>query len=399
MSILYSYRTTPLSVTEKNAMYLCKKYGITRVTDTTKLDIIGMPVYAAIRPNAEKGSLCVSSGKSTCRQSAKIGAMVEALELRMAEIDLDRDTIHATSIKKFEEKLTFPIEEFCLHRQWLLAEDWKDDKTIRYVEGDCLISNKKVPIPLELVFFPIEKSLNDELFISSSNGLSGGNTKEEAIVHSLFEVIERHVLSISNVTFNQTLVTEYYVHEFENIKKKLDSIGIDIKITYCQNEFGLPMFVTYLIDSQIIYGVSICRGQGLHWNKDIAFMRAVTEAIQSRLTNIHGGRDDIVNRYHHFNNLKEEEDSYNYMIKSLEGLDKVKWGSIKSVPFDESFEEQTIALSEILVQNGYDKIFIYDLSNKHDALKFVKLVVPKLEYYSPEYPRIGIKLLEVINNE
>ena len=80
-------------------------------------------------------------------------------------------------------------------------------------------------------------------------------------------------------------------------------------------------------------------------------------------------------------------------------MDKVKWGSIKSVPFDESFEEQTIALSEILVQNGYDKIFIYDLSNKHDALKFVKLVVPKLEYYSPEYPRIGIKLLEVINNE
>lgn len=71
--------------TLKLAKVLAPARGITRVTDTTPLDRIGIPVYASVRPGAAKGSLCVSAGKGMLPEEAQIGAYMEAIELSFAE--------------------------------------------------------------------------------------------------------------------------------------------------------------------------------------------------------------------------------------------------------------------------------------------------------------------------
>jgi ribosomal protein S12 methylthiotransferase accessory factor len=64
---------------------IAPQLGITRVTDTTWLDRIGIPVFASIRPDALKGSLCVNAGKGLRSVEAKIGAYMEAIEFSLAQ--------------------------------------------------------------------------------------------------------------------------------------------------------------------------------------------------------------------------------------------------------------------------------------------------------------------------
>src|SRR5271169_3168676 len=59
--------------------------GITRVTDITRLDRVGVPVYASIRPTAAPGSLCVNAGKGLLPIEAEVGAYMEAIEFALAE--------------------------------------------------------------------------------------------------------------------------------------------------------------------------------------------------------------------------------------------------------------------------------------------------------------------------
>jgi ribosomal protein S12 methylthiotransferase accessory factor len=59
--------------------------GITRVTDITRLDRAGIPVYASIRPGAAAGSLCVNAGKGLRPIEAEVGAYMEAIEFALAE--------------------------------------------------------------------------------------------------------------------------------------------------------------------------------------------------------------------------------------------------------------------------------------------------------------------------
>src|SRR5262249_22585260 len=80
-----SLRTTPLAVTLARARARARALGITRVTDVTRLDRVGVPVYASIRPTAAPGSLCVNAGKGLHAQEAEVGAYMEAIEFALAE--------------------------------------------------------------------------------------------------------------------------------------------------------------------------------------------------------------------------------------------------------------------------------------------------------------------------
>ena len=58
-------------------------FGITRVADVTGLDRVGIPVAIAIRPSAR--SVAVSQGKGIDLASAKVSALMEAIEVWHAE--------------------------------------------------------------------------------------------------------------------------------------------------------------------------------------------------------------------------------------------------------------------------------------------------------------------------
>src|SRR5579872_5458480 len=80
-----SLRARPPAATLELARKRARELGITRVTDITRLDRVGIPVYASIRPAATEGSLCVNAGKGLHPIEAEVGAYMEAIEFALAE--------------------------------------------------------------------------------------------------------------------------------------------------------------------------------------------------------------------------------------------------------------------------------------------------------------------------
>ncbi len=62
---------------------LLRRFGITRVGDVTGLDIVGIPVWFAVRPNSR--GLSVSQGKGLVPAQARLSAVMEAIEGAVAE--------------------------------------------------------------------------------------------------------------------------------------------------------------------------------------------------------------------------------------------------------------------------------------------------------------------------
>ena len=57
--------------------------GISRVTDITRMDRLGLPVFASVRPRSR--TLHVHAGKGVNAVEARVGALMEAVEYAAAE--------------------------------------------------------------------------------------------------------------------------------------------------------------------------------------------------------------------------------------------------------------------------------------------------------------------------
>src|SRR5882724_9222484 len=82
-SLADSARTRSPQATLDSILPRKHRFGITRVADVTRLDRIGIPVAIAIRPTAR--SVAVSQGKGLDLASAKVSALMEAIEVWHAE--------------------------------------------------------------------------------------------------------------------------------------------------------------------------------------------------------------------------------------------------------------------------------------------------------------------------
>src|SRR5215813_6212370 len=75
-----NHRVVPPRETCRRARGVMKTIGVTRLSDVTGLDCIGIPVWAAVRPMASHSCISVQNGKGPTRMHAKAGAMMEAIE-------------------------------------------------------------------------------------------------------------------------------------------------------------------------------------------------------------------------------------------------------------------------------------------------------------------------------
>ena len=77
------------------------------------------------------------------------------------------------------------------------------DLSLEWSKSIDLISNREYYIPTNAIYHPyISKDDSQSLFKSNTNGLASGNILEEAILHGIFEVIERDAWSIFELTHN-----------------------------------------------------------------------------------------------------------------------------------------------------------------------------------------------------
>ncbi len=112
-------------------------------------------------------------------------------------------------------------------------------------------------------------------------------------------------------------------------------------------------------------------GIGAHPDPVVALSRALTEAAQSRLTIISGSRDDISPTSYYLE-LKNRFISEAFNIQSGERM-----FPSNSKPLAKRFLDQDLkGIINALVEKGYDKVLLADLSKPGLGVSVVKVIIP-----------------------
>lgn len=263
--------------------------GISRVADVTRLDRIGIPVFQAVRPASR--NLSVSQGKGATPMAARVSAVMESIELHHAE---DLSALPAASVSIREMRFANPIPVDSL--RWAGGALYAEAAPIEWVAARSLLDERRGWLPRQMMEldFRRPRPFAPRLFDLTSNGLASGNNREEALLHGLCELIERHAL--------------YRVHAGQTAKRAIAPASIEVP--YCVEmieaiaaaggrlaifdigwEADVPTFVVDCVFEDL---PRVWRGSGTHPSADVALSRAISEAVQSRLTYISGAREDVI---------------------------------------------------------------------------------------------------------
>ncbi|WP_437571621.1 YcaO-like family protein [Sorangium sp. So ce542] len=290
-----THRQVPPEETLRRVRRLMPVMGITRVANVTGLDNIGIPVVMVCRPNSR--SLSVSQGKGLDLPTAQASGLMESVEAYHAErIDLP------LKLASYEElRYTHrAVEIDDLPR--IAGAQLHADLPILWVEGVDLLQREPVWVPFEVVHTNYTVAMHRTLvgFVASSNGLASGNGALEAISHGLCEAVERDATTLwrqrSPESRAATRIALDSVPE-GSCRAALDMYEraeVAVGVWEITSDIGVPVFLCKICDRRDnpLRRLGVTEGMGCHPVREIALLRALTEAAQSRLTQIAGSRDD-----------------------------------------------------------------------------------------------------------
>ncbi|MFI5496408.1 YcaO-like family protein [Actinoplanes sp. NPDC051859] len=257
--------------------------GITRVADITRLDVIGIPTYQAIRPLSR--TLAVSQGKGVTPELAMLSAMLESIETWHVEQPLPA----TVTAPPRELDLPYDLTALPLTAPHLLHDrlplDWLPARSLAD-GGETLVPRDSVRLSLER-----PTDWRAPAFLASSNGLASGNTVVEASLHGLYEVIERD--AIAAATRGRGIRVDPHTLRsaiVDDLCTTIARAGVVLETRLLSSPTGLPCFLAWVACDdypEAMYGF------GCHLDAATALSRAITEATQTRLAYIAGARDDL----------------------------------------------------------------------------------------------------------
>jgi YcaO-like protein with predicted kinase domain len=354
---------------------MLRAMGITRIANVTGLDTIGIPVVMVCRPNSR--SVAVSQGKGLDLAAAKASGVMEAIELHHAE------TIALPLRLGTRRDLATTLDLVDVGRLPKSRNGrYRDDTPILWIEGIDLVGDRMLWLPYECVHadYTLPQPTGSGCFQANTNGLASGNQALEAISHGICEVIERDATTLW-----------YLRSREERSRRRLDLASVSDPA--CRGI--LDLYETANIDvaawdMTTDVGVAAIRclamgrensaahpefGAGCHPVREIALLRALTEAAQVRTTYIAGSRDDLV--------------AGDYAIEAVARrvaecrayLSDAATRPLSDVPSfaADTFDEDIEWLLQRLIAVGIEQVAAVELTKAEFGIPVVRIVIPGLE--------------------
>ena len=365
---------TPAQTLAKIEPLLWEQFGITRVANITGLDNIGIPTYVAIRPGARL--LTSAQGKGITHELAKVSAMMESIEGWHCE----NMAVPALFGAYHQLKNDYPL--ITLHPNINHGPfEWVDIESlaIPWGKGIELISGQEIYFPyttfhVNTTFF----QPGYRYFPPTTNGLASGNTIEEATCHGIFEVLEREF------TVENLLVSHYNQVDLSSITSPhllalITSIyrqNLRLEVWDIRTKMAIPAYLVILHNPDEIRNVGMMMGTGAHFSSVVALSRALTEAIQARLTIISGSRDDQTPRV--YKKIKRIRGDYDEMFAKT-SREKLPFFETK-LPRHYSFAECLQDLLTLLTEQGFNQVIVYNHTREALDIPVVHVMIPGLRY-------------------
>jgi len=373
-----THRALHPETTLARAQMLMPSMGITRVADVTGLDCLGIPVAMAYRPNAR--SRAVSPGKGLDLVAAKASALMETIELWHAE------RIHLPLCFASHNELRFEhavIDLAGLPRRE--GGELHDNLRLLWIEADELLGGTRLLVPFEMVHvnFSFPLATNSGALLASSNGLASGNTLLEALSHAVCEVVERDAMTLWRaLTESQRSSRKLDLSSIDDescrwVLERIQSAGSSVAVWDVTSDVGIPAFRCGLVETApaLLRPHQPGQGSGCHPSKEVALLRALTEAAQTRLTLITGSRDDIHLRQYA---LSKDPEAHEKLLAEIRGEGERSFASVPSFA-GANFNDDVAWELEQLRQVGITQVAALDLSKPQLGIPVVRVVVPGLE--------------------
>ncbi|HKX21513.1 MAG TPA: YcaO-like family protein [Nitrososphaeraceae archaeon] len=421
-----SSRIKPVEETIKTILPVSSSIGITRLADITNMDILGIPNFSAVLPGTED-YIWVYNGKGATRMDAKASALMESIERYSSLPSGNRKKMIQGSYNELS-KVSKTLHPSNVVEPTILEYD--DEMIMDFLSGYDLANNEWILIPAPLALFrysPKPPAINPFAY-HHTNGLASGNVLEEAICHSLCELIERDATSLAELNasalpYNFLRTMTKYLSEnglqidpvdgtefvdddskypdvdisnidfkpISNLVKKFNDAKIPLIIKDITSPIGVPTFNASSIEwISEDYGY-LAEGHGTHPDARIALLRAITEVSQTRAANIQGARDDL-RKISYGNSNSNEKKTWQFM----KSRNTIKFLDIESFINDDILDDINFILSR-LVSNGLNQIIVVDLTNPQIMIPVVRTIVPGLETFKITKAIIGKRGRESFN--
>ena len=363
--------------------------GITRLADVTGLDYIGIPVIMACRPNSR--ALSVAQGKGLDLDAARTSGFMEAAETFHGEhIDLPVPVASRRTLSQDRRVVDLGVVPQS-H-----SFDAGDSTELPWIEAEDLFDREPIWVPYDLIHTDCREFREHEdsgHFPICSNGLASGNNRLEAICAGLYEIIERDANALwalrprasrAATRLDLDTVDDPYCRVLID---RLTEAKMMLSVWDMTSDVGVAAFFVRLREgpgnTRMPLG-AFC-GAGCHLSRAIALSRAITEAVQSRLTYISGSRDDL--KRHNY------EEPAHQRISEL--ANKLWESRIPARRFEEvpdgargDFDSDLGFLLQRVKAVGAEHVCVVDLTKKEFGIPVVRLMVPGLELDpedSPDY--------------
>ena len=374
-----THRSQSLNATLNRALRLAPVMGITRIANVTGLDVVGIPVVMVCRPNSR--SVAVSQGKGFDLASARASGLMEAAELYHAETTTLPLRLASYEELRFKHKVV-EIED--LPRG--LGSHFHRSLRILWCEGQDLLNGEKVLVPYEMVHTNYTVPLPDGhgCFSASSNGLASGNSLVESISQGICEVIERDAVALWKMRKKKRKDKDRLgLHSVDDsicqaVLKKFEQAGLSVAVWDITTDIKIAAFACLIIpqDNSSMWHCAIAAGYGCHPTREIALLRALTEAAQTRLTVISGLRDDFRSEtYEELLDPDVIELTRDQVRRSEPRRDfrKAPTKNGKTLEADLAWE------LNCLKRAGIGRVIAIDLTKPEFGLSVVRVIVPGLE--------------------
>ncbi len=374
-------RCVPLERTLELVAELRARCAITRIGDITRLDRIGIPTFCAIVPTSGAG-LTVFNGKGATKEAARASAVFEAVERVTA------------------------------------ASPWLQSRTralagVECIEGHDLLNGRSVHVPLDSVH--LRRPKDPSFPVPTSNGLASGNTLTEATYHALCELIERHSWSLyqmrcerlprmlggrgaHDIAFAPELRIPSGNADLDRLAERVTAQGLRLRILYLYEPHLPAVMLSSIVEEGSVPPMSHI-GLGCSLSPAHAAIRAITEAAQSRLTDIHGARDDALRASDAPTRATEHTRRLSKAPKKVWFYDlparSIGLGPIPDLSTNDVAEDVRRILSALALF-GASSATIVDLSPPDLPVTVVRAIVPELETTCVD-GRIGPKAREALN--
>ena len=382
-------RVIPPEETLKRVLPLLEKAGMDPIEDITDRDNIGIPVYSVYRKNTAKGTFGNYNGKGATPEQAKASAVMEAMERYSAELR-DDDEIVLGTVQQVRDNgpMIEPVDLILPARVMLGVEN----ENIAWTTGYDLIQGEEVWVPACAVYYPYYPDGDLQLFRFHTNGIASGNTIEEAILHAMFEVIERDAWSIAEA-FDRTNAD--IIIDDENsvpgkLLKQFEENGVKIHLKDLTSDLGIPTIGASSDDVATKDPELLNIGVGTHLDPVIAATRALTEVAQSRTTHKHGLKVNA-------NLVKVTKEMGYDKIKAVNRLwysdsgKSVKLSEMENLATPYVRDDIEVVLGR-LVDCGFERAVVADLTRPEINVPTVRMIIPGMEVSTMDSEREGPRL-------